>query len=65
MHLGVGVEAGIHQDGEAEVQVVGSAQGVQLYTVGGDAGENKAVDIASPEYQVEVAARERAPPVSS
>lgn len=62
VHLGVGVEAAVRQDGEAEVQVVGLAQGVQHDGTRGDAGEHKAVDAASPEHQVEVAAREGAPP---
>jgi hypothetical protein len=48
MHFGVVVEAAVGQDGQAEVQVGGLAQGGQHDAARGDAGEDEMVDVAGP-----------------
>jgi hypothetical protein len=55
MHLRVGVQASVGQDGEAEVQVGRLAQGGQHDAARGDAGEDEVIDVAGPQNHLEAA----------
>ena len=58
VHLGIGVQAAVRQDGQPVVQVGGLAQGGQHHPAGGDAGQHQVLDAAGAQQHLQVAAGE-------
>ena len=52
MHLGVGVEAGVGENGQLVVEVGGLPEGGQHHAAGGDAGQDEPAQPGDGAYQL-------------